>query len=145
MKTYSHIFTFLIFIGYLQADDIIFQDIKEMEYTTAGLSYIIRANQKTINIDKLKKISLFNRKKVLSDSIYYRDGTFNKCNIAVNFHKGYFFEGAFLMDNCFINYNGASIQATTVEFKEKYIDLRNVILKKNNKEFHKFKYRIPIQ
>ena len=132
-------------LGYLQADDIIFKNIQEREYTTTGLSYILIANQKTVNIDKLRKINLFNRKKVLSDSIYYHDGTFNRYDIAVDFYKGYFFEGAFLMDNCFINYDGASIQANKAEFKEKYIKLENVILKKNNKEYHKLKYKINVE
>jgi len=132
----------LLIINSLVAKEIIINNLEEKLLTSSGLSYILKADKKTIDAKKLKKLNFFNRKKIISNSLYYTNGDFSKKNIKVHFKKGYFLEGDFYMQDCFSSYNGAYIKSKQAKYKKSYIEFSGVVMKKNDKIYHKFRYRV---
>ena len=116
------------------------EKLTERKFTKSGLSYILKAESKTIDIKKLKKINLFNRKKIISNAIYYTNGAFVKKNIKVNFAKGFFLEGDFYMQDCYSSSKDNYIKSKTAKYDGKKIIFYKVIMQKNKKTYHKFKY-----
>ncbi|MGB3961638.1 MAG: hypothetical protein WBK95_05335 [Sulfurimonas sp.] len=104
--------------------------------------YLLKAEQKTTDIDKLKKINLFNRKSIIANAIFYDNGTFHKKNIKVDFKHGYFYEGDFYMRDCYGSFEGNTIKAKSAVYKKTYIEFKDLVLKKENKIYHKFKYEV---
>lgn len=130
----------MIVITSASASKIIVKDIEERLFTTSGLAYIIIANQKIFDLTKIKKIHLFNRKRIMSDSVFYKDGVFKIKNAEVSFEKGYFLDGEFIMINCSSNYNNSFIRSKMAKYKKTHIEFSGVVLKKDTKIYHKFKY-----
>ena len=82
-KLFSLIMILSIITSSLLAKKITINNLQERKLTTSGLAYIVKANKKIIDIENLKKFNYFNRKKNISESIYYDNGTFYKKNIKV--------------------------------------------------------------
>lgn len=111
-------------------------------FTTQGLSYLLEAQEKIIDNKLLKKLNFFNRKKIIANSIYYRDGVFRKKNIDINFKRGYFYEGAFYMHDCYSSKNEDYIKAKRAKYMGSYIEFSDVMMKKNSKKYRKYKYTL---
>lgn len=120
-------------------------NLSEKSFTTNGLAYIVQAETKIMDFEKLKKLNLFDRKNTIAKSIYYTKGTFHKKNIKVDFLKAYFYEGDFYMQGCFSTDINSSIKAKTALYKGDYIEFKDLVLKKDGKIYHKFKYRVDTQ
>ena len=121
------------------------KDLQVREFTTSGLSYILEADQKTIDTTVLKKLNLFNRKKIVANSVYYTDGVFNKKNIKVTFKRGYFLEGVFYMKDCYSSNGKDYIKSKTAKYMGSFIEFSGVMMKKNNKQYRKYKYIVKTQ
>lgn len=134
----------MIFSSIVQTNEITLNGIKEKKFTSTGLDYIIKADKKTIDYLKLRKIHLFNMKEIMSQALYYNNGSFYQKQIKVDFERAYFYEGNFYMQNCFSNTETGSIKAKSAIYKKKYIDFKDLVLEKENKKYHKFKYRIDL-
>jgi len=46
------------------------------------------------------------------------------------------------MQECFSSYRGSYITSKSAKYKDSSIEFSDVVLKKNNKTYHKFKYKI---
>ncbi len=139
------IFTSILFIYSLNAQDIVINDIQERKFTKLALSHIIKATSKTVDLKLLRKINFFNRKNIIANSIYYQNGTFYKKNIKIDFEKAYFYEGIFYMQNCYGKYQDGFIKSKTASYYNNQIEFQNLILKKEKKLYHKFKYAIAVE
>ncbi len=89
-------------------------------------------------------MGFFNRKKVMSESMYYTNGTFYTKNVKVDFERAYFLEGSFYMQNCFTKDGNDTVKSKSAKYDKSFIEYSGVKLKKNNKIYHKFKYRLKV-
>jgi len=119
-------------------------DLKEREFSKNSLLYIIEAKKKFVDLNKVRHFSFFNLHKKVAESIYYIDGTFHLNGINITFKKAYFFGGDFYMRECHATTKDSYIDAQSAIYKTTTIEFKQLILKKNNKIFHKIKYIYPI-
>lgn len=119
--------------------------LKEYHYIKNKLSFILEAKQKTINPKLLKKMHLFNRKKIMSEAMFYTEGTLFTKNINISFERAYFFEGNIYMQDCYSKDKNATIKARNAVYTKDFIEYKNLKLDKSNKIYHKFKYRVNLK
>jgi hypothetical protein len=119
-----------------------FSNIKEYKFLKNKLLYIIKAKEKKIFPSKLKKINFFNLEKRLEKAIFYLNGTFYQKNIALNFKKGYFFDGKFYMNNCDLIYNNKKIRAKKAIYQKEYINFKKIDIVDKNILRRKLRYKI---
>lgn len=142
IKTIFFALYFFFASSSLFSNQLINEYLEERKFDTKGLIYLLKAEQKTTDFDKLKKLNLFNRKHIISNAIYYDNGTLYKKNIKVDFKRAYFFEGDLHMENCYSFFEGATIKAKFAVYKKTHIEFKDLILKKDNVTYHKFKYEV---
>ncbi|MEA2017566.1 MAG: hypothetical protein U9N59_03880 [Campylobacterota bacterium] len=119
-------------------------DIKETSISNRGLQYILEAKQKIILTKKIKKLNIFNRTKIIEDSIYYLNGKFHQKNIVVSFQKGYFFDGKFYMENCNSKYKNKKITSKSAVYNKKSIVFKQVLLHSNKIAYKKFNLKVSL-
>ena len=83
----------------LFSTEIVYKNIKEYEITQDKLNYIIEAETKKIDFDKLKKIKIFNIKNRLAQASFYLNGKIIKEKTEILFEKAHFYQGNFYMSN----------------------------------------------
>ena len=120
-------------------------NIQEREFTNEGFLYLIQAEKKVINYKKLRKMNLFNRKKIISEASSYQNGSFKNKQIEIDFAKAYFYEGDFYMQDCYCNYRNGTIKAKDAVYKKTYIEFKGLLLLENGKKYHKFIYRVDLE
>lgn len=120
-------------------------NVQEREFTTKGLSYLIKANKKVIDYAKLRKMNFFNRKQIISEASSYQNGSFIHEKIKIDFAKGYFYEGDFYMQDCYCNYKDGYIKAKNAVYKSTNIEFKSLLLVQNGKKHHKFTYRVDLE
>lgn len=121
---------------------LIYTEIKERKFSLNGLSYIVEAKKKTIDYNKLRKLKFFKRKQIVSQTIFYNNGTFYQKNIKVDFVKGFFYDGNFYMQGCFSLINGGHIKADSAIVRKDHIEFKDLFIVKNTKKYRKFKHLI---
>jgi len=124
----------------MNANELMLHNLQEREFTRNGLLYVIKANKKIVNFKRLKKIHFFNRKRLVSEAIYYQNGTLYQKHFKVDFEKAYFFEGDFYMQNCYATLQDGYIKSDFAIYKQNYVEFQKLVMKKENKIYHKFKY-----
>jgi len=128
----------------LYSDTIYFEDIKESLLSKNGLQYQIKAEQKIVNLKKIKKSYIIFQKQYVKDHNYYLNGTFYQKDIQIKFKKGYFLEGSFFMIQCESNFKEMSIKAPKAKYSKNNIEFQNVQIIKNKKHFRKVRYIVPL-
>lgn len=89
----------LLLTLYAHSQSIVFEDILEKKITTSGVAYIIKAQERVIyNSSPIK--FLFGKHRYMSKNLYYKNGSFMKKDILINFKKAYWLEGKFYMKDC---------------------------------------------
>lgn len=100
----------------LFAGDVTYTKVREIDITKDGINYILEADTKIIDIDLLKKINFFNRRKILAKTIYYTNGIFYQKGLKLYFKKAYFIDNILYMEHCKTQYNGYNIQSKKATF-----------------------------
>lgn len=117
------------------------------EYKVLGENIVLKitAEKKVINNKDLKKILFFlNKEDIVSDKIYYENGTFESKDIKIKFKKGYFLENNFIMIDCAGKYKENSFQSKKTIFKYDKLEFENVFIMIENQEFKKLKYCVDL-
>jgi len=136
---------FIFFTLKLFATKIEYYDIEETSFTTKTTqAYQIKAQKKILNYDKLKKINFINKKKLLSQNIYYQNGYILKQNQKISFDKAYFLEGIFHMLNCKTIFQNSKINAKSCKINKNILQLKDLFLQKNHKTYRKVSYKINL-
>ena len=133
-------FIFLIVPFFLSANKLVLQNIQEREFSPNSLVYILNANRKIIKFEKLRHFSLFNRKRIVSEAIYYENGTLHQKDISIDFKRAYFYEGNLYMHNCYATLKDGYIKSEDAIYQRTDIKFTKLVMKKKNKMYHKFKY-----
>lgn len=141
---FKYLIFFPFFLLNLNATQLIFEDIKEYKITTKKVDYIIEAKLKKIDLDKLKKFKFFNKKNIISNSSYYENGHLQKDSFFINFKKGYFLEGNFIMENISAINGTQKIVGEKAILKKDEVSFNKVFVYDNNKRVRKIKLSYPI-
>lgn len=121
-----------------------FDDISERQFSLNGLSYKIKARKKVIDYKQLRKIRFFNRKQIVSQALYYTDGSFYKKNLKVDFVKGFFYEGEFHMQDCYSDIENGYIKAESAIYKKDFVEYKNLMMQKDGMKYRKFVHTIYV-
>ena len=138
-------FLLLLLPFFLYANELVLQNLQEREFSQNALLYILKASKKTIKPQKLQKFTLFNRKKIASEAMFYDNGTLFQKDIKVDFERAYFYEGDLYMQNCYSSLGDGYIKSDFAIYKKDYIEFKKLVMKKDNKIYHKFKYLYRIK
>lgn len=141
-----NLFLFFIFPTFLFAEfNIKFNNIIEHKINNEKLIYRITAKTKEVNNQNLKKDFIFVRKEeIISNNIFYTNGIFEAKNIKIEFKKGYFLEGDFVMIDTAGFYKENEFQSKKTIFKFNSLDFEDVFIKLNDKQYKKLKYKINL-
>ena len=132
-------------LAYLYGTEVTMHKIKERKYSTSSLIYFIDAKRKTINSQKLKKFNLFNRKKIISESVFYDQGSFQTKDVTVAFERAYFYEGNFHMQGCYTEIQDGYIESKSAIYKKNEIEYKDVMMQKDAKKYRKFYYTLVVE
>lgn len=140
------IFCFFILFDNLFAEfNIKINNIVEHKINDEKLIYKITAQTKDINNQNLRKNFTFSTKEeVISRNIFYTNGIFEAKNIKIEFKKGYFLEGDFVMIDTAGFYKENEFQSKKTIFKYNSLDFEDVFIKLNDKQYKKLKYKINL-
>ena len=128
LENKKHVLLALFLKTLLVATPLTFKGISEHTFTNSGLTRKIIAKKKIIDYKKLQKIRLLGRKKNVSESIYYLDGTFHKKGIQIDFKRGYFYEGKFFMQGCEMQNKDSFVKAQNAVVQEEFVEFKKLFL-----------------
>jgi hypothetical protein len=123
---------------------VVLEEVEEYKITKNKIEYKITANSKNINPKKLKKFKFYNKEKVIAKSSYYLNGKLSTKYLKVNFQKGYFLEGNFIMLDLEGNYKKILFKAKRAVFTKNKLNFKNVFITLNGKKYRKIKYSLSI-
>lgn len=138
------IFFLLLSFSILNSRTINLYDIKEYKITEEKIVYKITAESKNINLKKLKKFKFYNKEKVIAESSYYLNGNLSTKELEIDFSKGYFLEGNFIMYALIGRYKNIKFKAEKAIFTKKRLKLDKVFIISDDKKYRKIKYTLEI-
>lgn len=122
------------------------ENLTEYKISEQNVILKITAEKKIINNQDLKKVLFFvNKEEIVSNKIYYENGFFEAKDMQIEFKKGYFLEGVFIMIDSLEKYKESNFQSKKTIFKYDKLEFEDVFIKIENKEFKKLKYSIDLE
>lgn len=138
-------FLFFVFLPiFLSAEfNIKINNLVEHKIYEDKIVYKITAQTKEINNKTLKKkFSILLKEKMISENIFYINGTFETKQMKIEFQKGYFLEGNFVMIDTNGFYKENKFKSEKTIYNSKQLDFENLFITIENKLYKKLKYSI---
>lgn len=138
------IFCFFILFDNLFAEfNIKINNLVEYKIYEDEIVYKITAKTKEVNNKNLKKsFSILSKEKMISENIFYTNGLFETKQMKIEFQKGYFLEGYFVMIDTNGFYKENEFKSEKTIYKSKQLDFENLFITIENKLYKKLKYSI---
>lgn len=121
------------------------ENITEYKMDDKKLIYKITAKEKNIkNLKSSKSLIFFNKEKLVSENIFYSNGTFDIKDVNIKFEKAYFLEGKFIMINVKGNYIKTEFISQKVVYEREKLQLKNSLIIDEKSKKKKIDYILNI-
>lgn len=146
IKIINILLVFFVFQSTLFAQfNIKLEGITEYKMNEEEILYKISAEQKDIKtFTNQRKFIFFNKEQFIKDNIFYSQGKFNSKNLSIEFEKGYFLEGKFIMINAKGKYLKTEFNSQKIIYYKKQLELKNSVILENNTRKKKYDYILKL-